>query len=128
MKRILALLLSTIIVFTSLSAAFATELGIFSDVDVTSDEGIAILTLYVEGIVKGYGDGTFGVDKPLTRAEFARMINLVFKYTGSSVNKFTDVEPDDWFYADVLTAINAGYIAGFEDNTFRGNDNVTRTC
>ena len=124
MKKIFALALCIVMMLSS--SVFAAELGIFSDVDITTDEGIAILTLYVEGIVKGYGDGTFGVDKPLTRAEFARMINLVFEYTGSAENKFTDVKSDDWFYNDVLTAINAGYIAGFEDNTFRGDENVTR--
>ena len=126
MKKFFAVLLCMAMLLSGITVSYAAELGIFSDVDVTSDEGIAILTLYVEGIVKGYGDGTFGVDKPLTRAEFSRMINLVFGYEGTAENKFTDVKADDWFYNDVLTAIAAGYIAGFEDNTFRGNDNVTR--
>ena len=102
MKKLLSLVLCVVISLSCMTSAFAADLGIFSDVDVTSDEGIAILTLYVEGIVKGYGDGTFGVDKPLTRAEFARMINLVFGYTGSAENKFTDVSESVWFYADVL--------------------------
>lgn len=132
MKKILAIVLSAVIMLSCVTPAFAADLGIFSDVDVTSDEGIAILTLYVEGIVQGYGDGTFGVDKPLTRAEFARMVNLVFKYNENSASidpaliKFTDVSADDWFYNDVLLAVKIGFIAGFEDNTFRGNDNVTR--
>lgn len=127
MKRILSFVIClTLMLSVTVCAADVGAPDIFTDVDESSEVGIAILTLYAEGIVQGYGDGTFGVDKNLTRAEFSRMINLVFEFTGTAENKFTDVSESDWFYNDVLTAINAGYIAGFEDNTFRGNENVTR--
>jgi len=40
--------------------------------------------------------------------------------------KFTDVNEDDWYYSYVLVAVEEGYIKGFHDNTFRGEDPVTR--
>lgn len=125
MKKIVGLLMALALVLTSVSV-FADGLSVFSDVDITTDEGIAVYTLYAEGIVKGYGDGTFGIDKSLTRAETSRMINLLFKYTDAGENSFSDVSADDWFYDDVNIAVKAGFIVGFEDGTFRGNDPVTR--
>ena len=126
MKKILCLVIC-VAMFVSMSICVsAEELDIFTDVDESSEVGLAILTLYAEGIVKGYGDGTFGVDKNLTRAEFSRMVNLVFNYTEAGENMFSDVSETDWFYNDVLIAVKAGFIAGFEDGTFRGNENVTR--
>lgn len=125
MKRIVSLLIALTVVLTSVSV-FAQGLSVFSDVDITTDEGIAVYTLYAEGIVKGYGDGTFGIDKSLTRAETSRMINLLFKYTDAGENSFSDVSYDDWYYDDVNIAVKAGFIVGFEDGTFRGNDPVTR--
>ncbi|MDY6315254.1 MAG: S-layer homology domain-containing protein [Clostridia bacterium] len=125
MKRIVGLLIAFTLVLTSVSV-LADGLSVFSDVDITTDEGIAVYTLYAEGIVKGYGDGTFGIDKSLTRAETSRMINLLFKYTDAGENTFSDVSYDDWYYDDVNIAVKAGFIVGFEDGTFRGNDPVTR--
>lgn len=125
MKKILALFTVLTLVFTSVTVS-ASGLSIFSDVDITTDEGIAVYTLYAEGIVKGYGDGTFGINNSLTRAECSRMINLLFKFTDAGENIFSDVSPDDWFYDDVNIAVKAGFIVGFEDLTFRGNEPVTR--
>ena len=40
--------------------------------------------------------------------------------------EFSDVNSNNWFYEDICSATNKGYINGFEDGTFRPNDNVSR--
>ena len=41
-------------------------------------------------------------------------------------NAFKDVQSGDWFLGAVSTAYKAGLINGYEDGTFRPNDNITR--
>ncbi len=38
---------------------------------------------------------------------------------------FTDIQETNWFYADVLGAVEMGLIDGYEDGTFRPQDTVT---
>ena len=40
--------------------------------------------------------------------------------------KFSDVSYDEWYYPYVLKAYSCGVISGYEDDTFRANDKVTR--
>ncbi len=40
-------------------------------------------------------------------------------------NYFTDVSEDDWYAGYVNYCADAYYIKGFEDNTFRADENVT---
>ncbi len=103
----------------------------FSDVDENTSSGKAIYKLAKAGIVSGHGDGTFKPNDNLTRAELCKMVNLVFGYKESAEDNFPDVDKEkDWFYPYVAVAKKAGYIAGNEDGTFRGNNNLTReeTC
>lgn len=81
-----------------------------------------------KGYISGYEDGTFLPDKTVTRAEFSKMINSAVKLTavGTAKADFKDVKSDDWFFNEVKKAENAGYIAGYEDSTFRPNNSVTR--
>ncbi len=79
-----------------------------------------------EGRVGGYEDGTFKPDKSISRAEFVRFLNsAVATPDGGSVS-FSDVSMNDWFYNDVAKAVANGIASGFEDNTFRPGETVTR--
>lgn len=104
-----------------------TEDVVFNDILADSALGNAIYKLVEAGVIAGYGDGTFRPNSGLTRAELCKMINLVFNLSESaSEMEFTDVSEQDWYYDYVLVAVQAGYIKGFQDNTFRGDDPVTR--
>lgn len=99
----------------------------FPDVKATDAYYDAVQKLYDNGVVDGYPDGTFRPDSPITRAELVKMVNIAFGYIGAgSQNPFVDVKPGDWFYSQVLTAAEKGYILGFPDGTFQGNSHVTR--
>ena len=41
-------------------------------------------------------------------------------------NAFSDVQPDDWFYGNVMDAANNGYVSGYEDGTFKPTKAITR--
>ena len=114
--------------------AYAAEDG-FSDVDFSTEQGQAIEKMYSVGYLKGYNDGTFKPDATITRAELTRVFNQVFKYElneekAATMEDFSDVEQGAWYYNDVRIAQTNGYINGFNDGTFRPQDNFTRqqTC
>ncbi len=128
MKRVLSLILIFCMTLSLLftSSVMADSKVTFSDVTLGTDLGNAIYKLVEKGVVVGYPDGTFKPDNNLTRAELTKMINLVFGYTESDATGFNDVTDADWFKPYVLVAKKAGYIKGFEDGSFRGNQNLTR--
>jgi len=78
-------------------------------------------------IIGGYGDGLFGPDDPVTRAQLAAMLNRALSLD-YNVGKpqFSDVTPGYWGYADIAAAKGAGIVAGFPDGTFRPEKYVSR--
>ena len=122
MKNIIKRFIVFIIVLSLLcSAAYG-----FSDVDMATEEGMAITKMQNCGYIQGFGDDPFRPNGTLTRAEFVTIINKMYGYTLDTENVFSDVKPDDWFFKDVLIGVQAGYIKGNDDGTFSPNDSVTR--
>lgn len=78
------------------------------------------------GFIKGYANGTFKPDNPVTRAEFSRMLNVVLGLTNQVSTGFQDVNSTEWYYGEVRKAVSAGFISGYADNTFRPNSKITR--
>lgn len=78
------------------------------------------------GFVDGYNDGRFRPDRPITRAEFSKMLNLAIGNEGTAKIGFWDVDPDMWYYADVAKGVSAGYISGYSDTEFAPNKNISR--
>jgi hypothetical protein len=82
------------------------------------------------GLVQGYGNGEYGTDRQITRAEFA---TLVVRARGlesgaklAQFNKyFKDVNSSDWFAGYVNVANGQEIIKGYEDKTFKASNNVT---
>ena len=128
MKRILAILLCALLIIPTISVtAFAENEVTFKDVDGTSTQGQAIIKLATAGVLLGYPDGTFKPNQPITRGELSKVINKIFKYTEADTEMFPDVDKDkDWYYGEVAIAKKAGYIKGYDDGTFRGENNMTR--
>ena len=78
-------------------------------------------------VIYGYPDGEFKPSKNLTRAEFAA---LIFRFTGikksNVTNPFVDLDDTHWAYAEILALTNSGLVEGYEDKTFRPENNITR--
>lgn len=78
-----------------------------------------------EGLIDGYGDGSFQPNGTMTRAEFAKLVNRTMGFTAESEISFSDVTERDWFHAEVARAVAAGYAQG-SGGLFRPNQPVTR--
>ena len=78
-----------------------------------------------EGLIDGYGDGSFQPNGTVTRAEFAKLVNRTMGFTAESEISFSDVTERDWFHAEVARAVAAGYARG-SGGLFRPNQPVTR--
>ena len=79
-----------------------------------------------QGYVQGYGENSFRPDEYMTRAELVVSLNRVLGLRGEADINFTDVPKDAWYYKDLAIAVYNGYIHGYGDNTFRGDNAVTR--
>lgn len=66
----------------------------------------------VHKVIQGYTDGTFKPDNPVTRAEFATIINNILKYQEQAANVFTDLVAGQWHYEAILKLNAAGVIEG----------------
>lgn len=134
MKRLLSVLLIVFLIIPTIAVSVSaeeTKTVSFSDIESTSAQGQAILKLATAGVLLGYPDGTFKPEQPITRGELSKVINKIFEYTEADAEVFPDVDKEkDWYYNEVAIAKKAGYIKGYEDGTFRGENNITReeTC
>jgi hypothetical protein len=80
-----------------------------------------------KGLVKGYPDGTFQPDHPITRAEFVTMVNHAFVADKKeATSNYNDVEKSKWYYHEVAIAKQQGYISGYPDGSFRPNAYISR--
>ncbi len=100
----------------------------FSDVTADSWYNQTVSTLARMGIVKGYEDGSFRPNAPITRAEFGAIATRFFAETGATYEPgtFTDVTGNEWFANAIQDAVNLGLIGGYPDGTVRPNNNITR--
>ena len=83
------------------------------------------------GIIKGYSDNTFRPDDNVSRAEFVAMtvrFNSLFNDVkkGSYTVKYTDVATNYWAYSDIAYAKHAGWLNGYADGSFKGDNAITR--
>jgi S-layer homology domain len=86
-----------------------------------------IKVLVEKDIIKGYPDGTFKPDRPVTRAEFAALLNRAFDLKPiRAERKFKDVAANYWASAVIQKAYRSGFIAGYPNGTFTPNQNIIR--
>ena len=107
---------------------YDTTVNDFSDVSADSWYNQTVSTLASMGILKGYEDGTFRPNAPITRAEFGAIATRFFAETGATYEPgtFSDVTGDEWYANAIQDAVNLGLIGGYEDGTVRPNNNITR--
>ncbi len=118
-------MLRKILIFTMLSIpAFAVNCFAYSDVGADDRYYTQISALSEAGIINGYDDDTFRASAPITRSEFAKLFCGAMGINEGGNKKYTDVDADFWGakYIDALSG--AGIINGYEDGTFRPNDNI----
>ena len=86
----------------------------------------AISTLTNAGILKGFEDGNFRPNEPVTRAQMAVIIARFANLSEGTVS-FKDIE-GHWAQKSIELAAGNGWINGYEDGTFRPNEKITRAA
>ncbi len=126
MKKLLVTLLALIFILGTVSTGFAAPL---KDVEGTDYED-AVARLVALGIIGGYPDGTYKPEKPVTRAEFAKIIVTALGVGQAAeyakgATKFSDVPATHWASGYINVATDMGVINGYPDGTFKPNKEVS---
>ena len=101
----------------------------FEDVQKSHAHYKAILWAAQKGITKGYGDGTFGINKACTRGQ---IMTFIWRFKGQPTPKaavkspFSDVPKNHAYYKAILWGSQNKVTNGFSDGTFGINKNCTR--
>lgn len=100
--------------------------SIVADPEVTGVAGW-LQTKEHNGYMGGYGNGLFGPNDNMTRAQVARMFyNLLLEKDVPVTVSFTDVPADAWYAEAVNTLASLGVIKGIGDDQFAPNRTITR--
>ncbi|MEK3766057.1 S-layer homology domain-containing protein [Solibacillus sp. FSL K6-4121] len=100
--------------------------------DVTTANGFykAIAAMAEKGIIRGYGDGRFGPNDPITRGQMASILVKAFdlpRYDYSShKNPFEDVKTSAGHNPNILIIHRLGITGGTTPTTFSPNVAITR--
>ncbi|MCA1041638.1 S-layer homology domain-containing protein [Bacillus infantis] len=130
MKRIIVAVVSVFLLLVHVPRSYAAD-------DITNHYFEKDMrTLIAMDILGGYGPGVYKPDNTVTRAEFAALIvralelqptqTAEFSVAQSAVPLFKDVQPENWYYAAVDSAVKAGLVGGYPDGTFLPNKNISR--
>lgn len=99
----------------------------FSLSDVDSAHADIVARFMASGILHGYEDGTFRGENSITRAELCKVLCVLMSFdTATKTTEFTDVASDFWGSPYIAAIANKGYVLGYEDHSFRPNNNITR--
>jgi len=80
-----------------------------------------------EGLLTGYGDGTFRPNGSLSRAQLAQILyNRAGRPGVTAGGGFADVPPDSWYADAVAWAAAQGIAGGYSNGTFGPNVPITR--
>lgn len=97
----------------------------FRDVNSSMWYNKATSSMAAGGYIQGYADGTFGANKPITRAEFVCLAaRFATKTTGFA--SYTDVDNGHWAARSIAICASNGWVQGYEDGTFRPDQPITR--
>lgn len=111
----------------ALCAVMTTAAAAFSDVPAGHWAEQNIADASSAGFISGYEDGTFGMGRTLTRAEFVSMLSRLMGWSPDAVYEppvFSDVAAHDWYSVPVKLAVEGGAID--EGGLFRPDQNITR--
>ena len=86
----------------------------------------------IQGWFAGLGDGRFGPDESLSRAQLAQLLwtaagsPALWTADGVRASEFTDVFPTDWFCLAASWCGEMGLMSGYEDGSFLPDAPLTR--
>ena len=124
LRRFLSCLLAVTMLLALGVTAYAAE---FTDVPAGSDYAEAVQWASDNGYIYGYGDGRFGVNDNVTRAQLATIFHRTAGTPAASgTSRFSDAEAGAYYINALSWAETAGLIAGYPDGQFGVGVPVTR--
>ena len=86
-----------------------------------------IAALVERGVIAGFPNGTFQPNSPVTRAQFAAMVNKAFQKPLIRGNaNFRDLPARYWANPAILEAYRMGFVSGYPNNSFKPNQSITK--
>ncbi len=86
-----------------------------------------ITQLATRGVITGFPDGTFKPEAPVTRAQFATIINKAFAPTPKrDAIVFGDVAQKFWGFDQITAASRGGFMSGYPGNVFKPEQSIPR--
>lgn len=79
-----------------------------------------------KGYVAGYPDHTFRPEKSMTRAEAASTLAKLRNLSTANQSKPAFTDADGWYNASINAVVEAGYMKGYPDGTFKPDQAITR--
>ncbi|MEH2047947.1 S-layer homology domain-containing protein [Nostoc sp.] len=99
----------------------------FSDVSSNYWAAQFIQQLSQRGVIAGFPDGSFRPEEPVTRAQFAAMVNKAFqKAQQRQPISFADVPSNYWASSAIGQAYTIGFLSGYPGNRFEPNQAIPR--
>jgi hypothetical protein len=89
---------------------------------------MCIQHLYRRKILTGYPDQTFRPNQPVTRTEFAAMIDRAFSELPdrTAQREYGDLDETYWGLIPIARATQTGFLEGYPDGTFAPTKNIPR--
>jgi hypothetical protein len=102
------------------NGAASPKVTAFADVPSSYWAAPFLVELAQRGVIERYPDGTFKPDKPITRAEFASLVNKAFNQPSQRGSiQFRDIPAGYWATDAIDKAIQMGFMNGYPGNVFR---------
>lgn len=98
----------------------------FTDVNDNDWFSDVVRYVYDKGLMTGTSDTEFSPNLTTTRGMIVSILNRLEGGPTAEAAGFTDVADGDWYADAVNWAASEGIVAGYEDQTFRPNDPITR--
>lgn len=115
---------SAISLFSATSAFAQTT---FNDVPTGYWAQTFIQELASRDIIKGFPDGGFRPNDPVTRAQFAAMLSKAVKKAPMRGGvTFVDVDSSYWAASAIQTSYTTGFMSGYPGNVFEPTQNIPR--
>ena len=100
----------------------------FSDVPTNFWAYPFITALAERNIISGFPDGTFRPEDPVTRAEYAAMLQKAFdKPATLPAVSYKDVDSDFWAIDAIREVSRNGFLAGYPNKVFQPTQQIPRT-
>jgi endo-1,4-beta-xylanase len=112
--------------FSTYAVAYVTKT--FADVQNVLWAKQAVEAMAARDIIKGFSDDSFAPAASITRADFITLLVRALELKGPSTNTaaFSDVQPTAYYAQAVAIAKELGIASGFEDNTFKPGNSISR--